>query len=250
MPHPVSATDRPAAPDPFGLVGRLLFRDDDVIVLDKPVGVAVHKGPKGGEVLEDGFASLRFGRTNPPSLAHRLDKDTSGCLVLGRHRQALAMLGRLFATGAVGKRYWAVVRGGPDADSGEIDAPLAKRDEKRGWFMMVDAGGQPSRTGWRVLGRGPGIAWLELVPFTGRTHQLRVHTAHAGFPILGDPVYGRSPVNGPRLQLHARSIALPARGRRAAVAVTAPVPPHMLAALQACGFEGDGGGGRDGSGAA
>lgn len=229
----------PAPNDPFGLLSRVLYRDDDVIVLDKPAGIAVHKGPKGGPVLEDGFAALAFGRPDRPALAHRLDKDTSGCLVLGRHRAALAALGHLFATGAVDKTYWAVVRGGPPDDTGSIDAPLAKRDERRGWFMIVDPRGQPSRTGWRVLGRGPGVAWLELTPFTGRTHQLRVHSAHAGFPILGDPIYGRAPANGPRLHLHARAITMPARGRRAAVTVTAPVPEHMRAALAVCGYRGD-----------
>jgi tRNA pseudouridine32 synthase/23S rRNA pseudouridine746 synthase len=228
-----------AQEDPFDLLPRVLYRDDDIIVLDKPTGIAVHKGPKGGPVLEDGFAALAFGRPDRPALAHRLDKDTSGCLVLGRHRAALAALGRLFASGAVTKTYWAVVRGGPPDDAGSIDAPLAKRDERRGWSMTVDPRGQAAHTGWRVLGRGPGVAWLELTPATGRTHQLRVHTAHAGFPILGDPIYGRAPANGPRLHLHARAITLPPGGRRAAVTVTAPVPDHMRAALTVCGYRGD-----------
>lgn len=228
-----------ALEDPFGLLSRVLYRDDDVIVLDKPAGIAVHKGPKGGPVLEEGFAALAFGRPDRPALAHRLDKDTSGCLVLGRHRAALAALGRQFAAGAVSKTYWAVVRGGPTDDAGIIDAPLAKRDERRGWFMTVDPNGQSAHTDWSVLGRGPGVAWLGLTPATGRTHQLRVHTAHAGFPILGDPIYGRAPANGPRLHLHARAITLPARGRRAAVTVTAPVPEHMRAALSVCGYRGD-----------
>jgi tRNA pseudouridine32 synthase/23S rRNA pseudouridine746 synthase len=230
--------------DDLALVERVLYRDDDVIVLDKPAGIAVHKGPKGGPVLDEAFEALRFERQEDPGLAHRLDKDTAGCLVLGRHRRALAELGRQFAAGRVGKTYWAVVRGGPAEDAGTIDAPLAKRDEHRGWFMKVAEGGQPSLTRWRVLGRGPGVAWLELVPLTGRTHQLRAHTAHAGFPILGDPIYGRAPANGARLQLLARSVNLPPLGQRAALAVTAPVPPHMGAALALCGYDGGGAVGR------
>lgn len=242
---PIPTRSAPARPDDLLLAERVLYRDDDVIVLDKPAGIAVHKGPKGGPVLDEGFAALRFERPEDPGLAHRLDKDTAGCLVLGRHRRALADLGRQFAAGEVGKTYWAVVRGGPAEDAGTIDAPLAKRDERRGWFMKVAEGGQPSLTRWRVLGRGPGVAWLELVPLTGRTHQLRAHTAHAGFAILGDPIYGRAPANGARLQLLARSVRLPPLGRRAALTVTAPVPPHMGAALGLCGYDGRGAAGAE-----
>lgn len=240
MPHAAPSPAGTTAPtDDLGLVERVLYRDADVLVLDKPAGVAVHKGPKGGPVLEDGFDALRFGLPERPGLAHRLDKDTAGCLVLGRNRRALADLGRQFSRGAIAKAYWAVVRGGPAEDAGTIDAPLAKRDEHRGWFMMVAEGGQASITRWRVLGRGPGVAWLELVPLTGRTHQLRAHTAHAGFPILGDPIYGRAPANGARLQLLARTIGLPPLGARPAVTVTAPVPAHMRAALGLCGHRPD-----------
>lgn len=237
---PPHLTDQGTAADPFGLVARVLYQDEDIVVVDKPAGIAVHKGPKGGPVLEDGFDVLRFGLPDRPALAHRLDKDTAGCLVLGRHRRALAALGRQFAEGDVGKTYWAVVRGGPAEEAGTIDAPLLKRDDRRGTQMAVAAGGQPSITRWRVLGRGPGIAWLELVPLTGRTHQLRVHTAHAGFAILGDPIYGRAPANGARLQLLARSIRLPGLSGGAAVGVTAPVPAHMRAALALCGYVADG----------
>jgi len=222
--------------DPLGLVARVLYRDDDLIVLDKPAGIPVHAGPKGGIVLMDGLDALRFGAERRPELAHRLDKDTSGCLVLGRTGPSLAAIGKLFAAGRIAKTYWAVVRGLPEADAGRIDAPLAKRDQNRGWWMMVDPKGSPAVTEWRVLGRGPGLAWLELRPLTGRTHQLRAHTAHVGLPILGDPIYGRSPANGPRLHLHARAVTIPARGRRLEIAVVAPAPPHMQDALAACGW--------------
>src|SRR5439155_1523216 len=113
-------------------VSRLLFRDGLMVVIDKPAGFAVHRGPKGGESLEDHFGALRFGLPRAPALAHRLDRDTSGCLVLGQHRKALAQLGKLFKTGAIGKTYWAVVEGGPEAEEGQIELPLARLDAARG----------------------------------------------------------------------------------------------------------------------
>src|SRR5664279_4553637 len=103
---------------------RLLHRDGLMLVIDKPAGLPVHRGPKGGDNLEDCFGQLRFGLPRAPALAHRLDKDTSGCLVLGRHRKALERLGNLFKGGRVQKTYWAVVEGAPADDSGEIDLAL------------------------------------------------------------------------------------------------------------------------------
>src|SRR5271167_1196334 len=137
---------------PEQLVSRLLYRDGLMLVIDKPAGLAVHRGPNGGESLEDHFDALRFGRPRAPALAHRLDRDTSGCLVLGRHRKALAKLGRLFKSGAVGKTYWAVVEGTPDAEAGVIELPLGRLDETRGWWMRHDPQGQPAVTKWKVLG--------------------------------------------------------------------------------------------------
>src|SRR3954447_783630 len=138
---------------PEEMVTRLLYRDGLMLVVDKPAGIAVHKGPKGGQSLEDFFDALRFGLPRPPALAHRLDRDTSGCLVLGRHRKALATLGRLFKGGRVGKTYWAVVEGGPAEEEGRIELALARRDETRGWWMKVDPAGQAAATTWKVLGR-------------------------------------------------------------------------------------------------
>src|SRR4051794_32192893 len=138
---------------PEEIIARLLYRDGLMLVLDKPAGFAVHKGPKGGESLEDYFGALRFGLPRAPALAHRLDRDTSGCLVLGRHRKALAELGRLFKAGCVGKTYWALVEGGPADDEGRIDLPLGRKDATRGWWMKHDPQGQPAVTTWTVLGR-------------------------------------------------------------------------------------------------
>src|ERR1051325_3196524 len=110
---------------------RVLHRDGLMLIIDKPSGLPVHRGPKGGANLEDSFDALRFGLPRPPVLAHRLDKDTSGCLVLGRHRKATASLGLLFKHGKIGKTYWTVVEGGPAEDEGSIDLPLARLNEER-----------------------------------------------------------------------------------------------------------------------
>ncbi|EJW09903.1 pseudouridine synthase [Rhodovulum sp. PH10] len=288
----------------------MLHRDGLMIVIDKPAGLPVHRGPKGGGSLEDGFDALRFGLPRPPALAHRLDRETSGCLVLGRHRKALAHLGLLFKHGQVKKTYWAVVEGGPEADEGVIDLPLGRLDETRGWWMRPDPAGQPAVTTWRVLGRSPagspadpspgdaggagvvptataggtaqpspaaarlpgqGIAarasggeadggrsgppgapdgaaeavaprwtWLALSPLTGRTHQLRVHCAASGFPIVGDNIYGNGPrFGGPGLHLHAREIVVPLSKSKPPVRVVAPIPAHLKAMLTVCGWDGD-----------
>ncbi len=226
---------------PEEMVSRLLYRDGLMLVIDKPASFAVHRGPKGGESLEDHFDALRFGLPRAPALAHRLDRDTSGCLVLGRHRKALAQLGRLFKSGAIDKTYWAVVEGAPEADEGVIELPLGRLDETRGWWMKHDPEGQPAVTKWKVLGRGKTSTWLALEPVTGRTHQLRVHCAEMGWPILGDAIYGNAPRSGgPVLHLHAREVVVPLYKNRQPIRVAAPVPQHMGAALAASGWEDDG----------
>jgi tRNA pseudouridine32 synthase / 23S rRNA pseudouridine746 synthase len=225
---------------PEEMVARLLYRDGLMLVIDKPAGMAVHRGPKGGASLEDYFSALSFGLPRPPALAHRLDRDTSGCLVLGRHRKALAELGRLFRTGRIAKTYWAVVEGGPDTDEGRIDLPLGRLDVRRGWWMKHDPAGQPSQTAWRVLGRHAGHAWLALEPLTGRTHQLRVHCAAMEWPIVGDAIYGTAPrVGGPPLHLHAREIVVPLYKKREPIRVTAPAPTQMAKRLQEFGWSGE-----------
>lgn len=224
-------TPHPVPPDPLGLLARVLHRDANMLIIDKPAGLPVHKGPGGGENLADHLGALRFGLPRDPELAHRLDKDTAGCLVLGRHRRALDRLGQLFKTGGVSKTYWAVVEGGPETDEGIIDLPLKPRDPKRGWWMKVDPAGQPALTRYRVLGRTGGEApraWLALEPVTGRTHQLRVHCQAAGFPILGDTIYGTAPRwGGPGLHLLARAVEVPFDPKKAPVRAEAPVPEAM-----------------------
>lgn len=223
----------------------VLHRDGVMLVLNKPAGLPVHRGPKGGASLMDDFDHLRFGLPRAPELAHRLDRETSGCLVLGRHRKALERLGTLFKEGAVRKTYWALVEGGPQEEEGVIDLPLGRRDPDRGWWMKVDPAGSPSRSTWRAMGRGAvdgrPIAWLALSPLTGRTHQLRVHCAAMGFPILGDQIYGGAPRSvAPTLMLHAREIVVPYAKTAPPVRVEAPVPAAMAAGLAACGWRGDG----------
>ena len=208
----------------------ILFRDQRFVVLDKPAGLAVHAGPSGGRSVEDWFPLLSR-RKDGPWLAHRLDADTTGCLVIALRRAALIRAQALFASGGVRKIYWAVVRGAVAEDTGTVDAPLRRVSGPQGWRMAVDfAAGQSASTDWRVLGRAPGLTWLEMRPRTGRTHQLRVHSAVLGTPILGDERYG---VARGGLHLMSRAIHLPLEP---AVDATAQPPPHMLVALEQCGF--------------
>ena len=226
------------------LVARLLHRDGLMLIIDKPAGIPVHRGPrnsrdKSGVALEDFFDALRFGLPRPPVLAHRLDRDTSGCLVLGRHRKATASLGLLFKHNKIAKTYWAVVEGGPENQEGIIDIPLGRLNEERGWWQKPDPNGLPSTTNWKVLGRSVDRkhTWLALEPVTGRTHQLRVHCAAMGWPIVGDSIYGTAPrEGGAMLHLHAREISVPLSKNKPPVQVVAPVPAHMQERLQLCGW--------------
>ena len=207
----------------------ILFRDARFVVLDKPAGLPVHPGPRGSASVEDAFPALSR-RRDGPWLAHRLDADTAGCLVVALRRSALLAAQAAFASGTAEKTYWAVVAAAPSAESGRVEAALRKISDRSGWRMRADPAGQPAVTDWRVLGRGDGFAWLEVHPRTGRTHQVRAHCAWLGCPVLGDAVYGEG---GGALQLLARAIRLPLDPPLAA---TAPVPPHMRAALARCGW--------------
>jgi RluA family pseudouridine synthase len=225
------------------LLDRVLFLDRDIIILDKPAGLAVHPGPSGGPSLEAALDALRFDARMAPALAHRLDRDTSGCLVLARRRSALRRLHALFAAGQMQKTYWAVVRGTPKADSGVVEQALRKQNRKDGWKMVADPEGQSAATDWRLLGRGDSLSWIECKPRTGRTHQVRVHLAGLGCPILGDPVYGPG-LKEPRgdaapLHLHARGLLIPMTEDGPPIAITAPVPDHMRRALTACRWQKD-----------
>lgn len=229
--RPVHHAGEPPAED---LTTRVLYRDPMVLVIDKPAGLPVHAGPAGGPNLEAGLDGLRFGAKDRPGLAHRLDRDTAGCLALGRGPKGMKRLGRLFREGLVGKTYWAVVEGAPADEEGVVDAPLAKQTSPAGWRMAVARDGKPALTRWRTLARADGRAWIEFRPETGRTHQVRVHAAHLGCPIVGDPQHGGS--DEAPLHLLARALSLPLYRERPPVTVEAAPPPHMTAALRSLGL--------------
>ncbi len=220
------------------LLSRVLHRDGLMLVIDKPAGLPVHpkpgtRGREGGESLEDYFDALRFGLPRKPALAHRLDRDTTGCLILGRHPKALRKLHKLFFEGKVEKTYWAVCRGTPEKLSGSIDAPLMKGKQKRNWRMEIaDLGDETAltaRTTYRVLGQKDGLTFIEAKPKTGRTHQIRVHLASIGAPLIGDPLYGNLSDferEGPLL-LHARRVVVPLAKLKPAITVEADAPEAM-----------------------
>ncbi len=216
------------------LLTRILYRDDDLLILDKPAGLAVHAAPGAGETLEKHLGVLRFEQASPPLVSHRLDRETSGCLVLARHDTALRHLNALFAAQAVDKTYWAVVEGVPSATEGMIDAPLLKVHRAGRWSMVIDPAGQTAQTVWRVISSGEGRALVEVRPLTGRTHQIRVHCRSMGIPIVGDLLYGRPAGIGERLHLHARKIAFNfgVKAQKRAIAVEAEPPAHMGPALR------------------
>jgi tRNA pseudouridine32 synthase/23S rRNA pseudouridine746 synthase len=205
----------------------ILLRDREFLIIDKPAGLPVHAGRAGGQSVEGFFPLWHKGR-NGPWLAHRLDQDTAGCLVIALKKTFLLEAQAMFAAGQVQKTYWAVVRGVPGQAAGVVDAPLAKHSEERSWKMVADAAGQSAVTAWRILGRGGDRALVEFQPKTGRTHQIRAHAAWLGHPILGDAVYGGGPG---KMQLLARHILLPFAPPAQA---TAPVPAHMAANVEAC----------------
>ena len=215
----------------FNFEKNILHRDALILVIDKPAGVAVHRGMGNGPNLDKTPKELAFGLPNPPQLAHRLDAGTSGCLILGRHRVALKHLGHLFTTNQIKKTYWAIVVNCPAEDEGVINLPLAKQSaDKRSWWMKVDPDGQEAITEYRVLSRGDfGMTLVELSPITGRTHQLRVHCQAMGFSILGDAIYGvRDRLDPPYLHLHARAVTIPYHQKKPAIHVIAPLPAHII----------------------
>jgi tRNA pseudouridine32 synthase / 23S rRNA pseudouridine746 synthase len=207
------------------LADSVLFIDAEAMILDKPAGLAVDAPRDGSLSVMNHLDSLRFGFERHPSIVHRLDRDTSGCLLLARNPRAQKKFSQAFEAGTVGKTYLAVLAGVPKAPGGTIDMPLNKVSTREaGWRMIVEKSGQRAVTHWDVVTFGEGKALVRFRPETGRTHQLRVHAATGiGIPIEGDPVYG---VKGPHMLLHAEMLSIPREGKEPAMA-TAPLPAHF-----------------------
>ncbi len=181
----------------------ILFDSRDVVIIDKPAGLAVHPGPKTPDSLEDHLPALANGGFVPVA-AHRLDRDTSGCLAVARTRRGAKWLSAAFEERKVEKVYLAILLSLPATAEGVVDAPLIKvSSAEAGWRMVVRRDGKAARTHWRVL--DPVTQIVELHPETGRTHQIRVHAAHIGCPIAGDPVYGDGAGS---MRLHARALVI------------------------------------------
>jgi 23S rRNA pseudouridine955/2504/2580 synthase len=250
-PFPERPAPRPAAPRPVSeqdarMLERLvLYRDDAVIALDKPAGLAVQGGPGLTRNLDAMLDALRFGHGERPRLVHRLDRDTSGVLLLARSAAAASRLAAAFRGREAEKVYWAAVVGRPSPAEGRVDLPLVKQPGGRGERVAPAEEGEAGAraiTEFRTVDAAQRwAAWLELRPLTGRTHQLRVHCAEAlGCPILGDGKYGGSSAHieglAPRLHLHARAlrVAHPGGGK---LEVAAALPPHMRETFAFLGFD-------------
>jgi 23S rRNA pseudouridine955/2504/2580 synthase len=230
----------------------VIHKDDDLIVLNKPHGIAVQGGTKTTRHIDGMLDGLKFDRDERPRLVHRLDRDTSGVLVVARSAKSAAMLAKSFQSRDMAKIYWALVIGHPEHEAGTISAALAKTggrgNERMEWD---DEEGRSAVTDYRVVSTAARrISWLELMPHTGRTHQLRAHCKLIGTPIVGDSKYA---VTNPdpdqrvdlhdgllaevadRMCLHARSLTIPRQGRKP-LTVTAALPKHMADAFDDLGF--------------
>ncbi|MBD8640572.1 MULTISPECIES: RluA family pseudouridine synthase [unclassified Sphingomonas] len=208
---------------------RVLFLDGEALIIDKPAGLPVDPPRDGSLSLENHLESLKFGFQRWPMPVHRLDRDTSGCLLLSRNPKAHARLQQAFEQGLVSKRYLAVLDGVPAEETGTIDMPLGKiSSAEEGWRMVEDAKGKAARTGWRVLATRDGRSLVEFIPQTGRTHQIRVHAALGlGAAVVGDPVYGQKDRLG--MMLHAQRLVVPRPGKADVVGI-APLPERFATA--------------------
>ncbi|WP_088306935.1 RluA family pseudouridine synthase [Novosphingobium sp. B 225] len=207
----------------------ILFEDGEALVIDKPGGLPIERPRAGGRSLEDHLEALKLGFQRPPVPVHRIDTDTSGCLLLARNPKALRRFSAAFEARQVEKRYLGVLAGDPPGDEGTIDLALTKiSSAEAGWRMIAAKKGKPSITHWRVLQRLNGLTLIEFRPETGRTHQIRVHAAHAlGHALLGDPVYGDDR-GASRTMLHAAGLTVPREGK-APIAAMAPMPADFIA---------------------
>lgn len=220
----------------MNLADRILFIDAEAIVIDKPEGLPVDTPRAGGDSVEARVDELKLGFKRPPVPMHRLDRDTSGCLLLARNPRSRAQFQQAFEQGSVSKTYLAVLDGAVEGEEGLIDLPVAKiSSAKGGWRMVVDKEGKAAATRWRKIAEAEGQSLVEFSPLSGRTHQLRVHAARGlGAAIVGDPVYSLpddAELSGMALPdsgmlLHGWRLVVP-REPKPPIDVTAPVPDRF-----------------------
>ena len=244
---PVQAAPTVSSKDAAFLRALILYEDDDIYVFNKPHGLASQGGTGTKRHLDGLLKSLPNRKGEAPRLVHRLDRDTSGCLVVAKTRAAASHFGAVFRSRSARKIYWAIVAGNPQPKQGRLSCFLARQATADGEQMVVVENGHPgavhSTSYYSVTDiAGRRFAWVTLKPVTGRTHQLRVHMAQLGTPIIGDPRYFNienwepAPGLGEGLHLHARRIVLPLPGGKR-LDVSAPLPPHMQQSFDALGFE-------------
>ncbi|KMS55328.1 RNA pseudouridine synthase [Novosphingobium barchaimii LL02] len=212
----------------------ILFEDGEALVIDKPGGLPLDQPRAGGPCLEDRLDELKLGFQRQPFPVHRLDRDTSGCLLLARNPKALKRYSAAFEERTVEKRYLGVVAGEVADEEGTIDLALSKISSiTDGWRMIPARKGKPSVTHWRKLEVQGGLTLVEFRPETGRTHQIRVHAASGlGFALLGDPIYGDgadTPHGARRTMLHAAGLTVPRTGDKAPIVAVAPMPADFVA---------------------
>ncbi len=207
----------------------ILFEDGEALVIDKPGGLPIERPRKGGRSLEDHFAQLRLGFQRDPVPVHRIDTDTSGCLLLARNPKALKRFAKAFEDRLVEKRYLGILAGVPSDAEGTIELSLSKiSSAEKGWRMIAAKKGKPSVTHWKLLAEKDGRALVEFRPETGRTHQIRIHCqVGLGLPLLGDPVYGDDK-GAPRTMLHAAGLVVP-RDKKEPIEAAAPLPRDFAA---------------------
>ncbi len=242
--RPVLTERAPLSPEQIDYMrGMVIYMDANAIVINKPPGLATQGGTGTLTHVDGMLDALTFDMTTRPKLVHRLDKDTSGVLLLARTARAAAFFAKSFSARDAKKTYWGLTIGVPKLYQGEIDAPLAKQPGSGGEKMHVDeAAGLASRTRYRLVDKAAGrAAWVEFVPLTGRTHQIRVHAAAIGNPLVGDAKYGgkESFLTGGisrKLHLHARRLVIDAPGG-GEIDITADLPGHMLESFAMLGFD-------------
>jgi len=257
-PEATGNQDSPARQKPLSAHDRaffqslVLFEDRHLYVLNKPSGLAVQGGSRTTRHIDGLLQGLAADLYDRPRLVHRLDRDTSGVLVVAKTRSMATSLGKLFQTRSVRKIYWALVSGVPRPEQGLIDKPLVKsggpgEEKVQVAKNLKQEGAQKAMTHYAVIDKAaPSVAWVSLKPVTGRQHQLRVHMQMIDHPIIGDPKYGHLEPDGsgeekdegfaPKLHLHARRVSFP-HPKGGTVDVTAPVPGHMRESMITCGFD-------------